>query len=270
MLASIKSKVILKKILAYLEEKQKLKIIIYNRRIQSKVDINIINYKLLSGKYLVMDENEGIIKEFSLINNALLFEGKYLNKKRDGEGVEYDEKKEIIFRGEYLNGKKWNGEGYDKKFDIVYQIKDGEYEIKNDINYFFIIKKDNGEVEEYYKNLLIFQGIYLNGKRLKGKGKEFYLNDVLKFLGEYYCAKRWNGRIYNKNNDYFFELRNGKGYGKEYDYLKKEIYEGNYNNGEKNGKGKIYYIKNKSKYKIFEGEFLNGKRNGNGKEIKKR
>ena len=40
------------------------------------------------------------------------------------------------------------------------------------------------------------------------------------------------------------------------------IFEGEYKNGKRNGKGKEY-IKNKL---IFEGEYLNGKKNGNGKE----
>ena len=43
----------------------------------------------------------------------------------------------------------------------------------------------------------------------------------------------------------------------------KLIYEGEYLNGEKNGKGKEYFFKGKLKY---EGEFSNGKRNGNGIE----
>ena len=38
-------------------------------------------------------------------NNRLIFEGEYLNGKRNGKGKEYDNNK-IIFEGEYLNGKK--------------------------------------------------------------------------------------------------------------------------------------------------------------------
>ena len=44
---------------------------------------------------------------------------------------------------------------------------------------------------------------------------------------------------------------------------KKLIFEGEYKNGERNGKGKEY---NKNGNLIFEGEYLNGKRNGKGKE----
>ena len=40
----------------------------------------------------------------------LIFEGEYLNgKKWNGKGKEYDEYNNLVFEGEYLNGKKWNG-----------------------------------------------------------------------------------------------------------------------------------------------------------------
>ena len=42
------------------------------------------------------------------------------------------------------------------------------------------------------------------------------------------------------------------------------IFEGEYFNGKRNGKGKEYYFVNGNL--IFEGEYLNGKRNGKGKE----
>ena len=41
------------------------------------------------------------------------------------------------------------------------------------------------------------------------------------------------------------------------------MFEGDYKNGEKNGKGKEY---NKNGELIFEGDYSNGKRNGKGKE----
>ena len=48
-----------------------------------------------------------------------------------------------------------------------------------------------------------------------------------------------------------------------YDYL---AFEGEYLNGERNGKGKEYYKNGNIK---FEGEYLNGKKNGVGKEYNK-
>ena len=64
-----------------------------------------------------------------------------------------------------------------------------------------------------------------------------------------------------------FEIKNGQGYVKEYDYENgKLMFEGEYLNGERNGKGKIY---NYSSYKYYlqnEGEFVNGLKSGKGKE----
>ena len=51
---------------------------------------------------------------------------------------------------------------------------------------------------------------------------------------------------------------------KEYnDYYSLIIFEGEYLNGQKHGKGKEYYDNGKLE---FEGEYLNGKRQGKGKE----
>ena len=55
--------------------------------------------------------------------------------------------------------------------------------------------------------------------------------------------------------EYLNDQRHGKG--KEYDYNGKLIFEGNFLNGNRNGIGKEYDYKGKL---IFEGNFLNGKR----------
>ena len=104
-------------------------------------------------------------------------------------------------------------------------------------------------------------GHYLYGEK-NGEGKEYYnykLNEI-KFKGEYLNDKRWTGKGYDENKNIIFELKDGKGYVKEYEegwcnssYL---IYEGNYLNGERHGKGKEYALN----HLVFEGEYLNGKR----------
>ena len=66
-----------------------------------------------------------------------------------------------------------------------------------------------------------------------------------------------NGSGYDTKMNVVYSLENGKGYIKEYfenGYLK---FEGEYVNGERNGKGKEYY---KDGCLLFEGEYLNGKR----------
>ena len=109
----------------------------------------------------------------------------------------------------------------------------------------------------------------------------------MKFEGEFLFGKKWNGKGYDPKGNKVYELKNGKGFVKEYEFGQL-IYEGEYLNGERNGKGKEYrkgeltfegeYLKSKrwnGKGKeyfvldelIYEGEYLNGKKwNGKGKE----
>ena len=89
-------------------------------------------------------------KELNLLNNYLIFEGEYLNGKRNGKGKEYNENGELLFEGEYLYGKRWNGKGYNKEGNIDFEIKDGK-----------------GNIKEYddYDGKLEFEGEYLNGRR---------------------------------------------------------------------------------------------------------
>ena len=89
----------------------------------------------------------------------------------------------------------------------------------------------------------------------KYKGK-YYKNGILEFDGEFKNNKKWNGFGYDKKGKITYQLINGNGIIKEYDddgYLK---YEGEYLNGLRNGKGKVYY---QGKL-IFECEYLIGKK----------
>ena len=101
----------------------------------------------------------------------------------------------------------------------------------------------------------------MNGKR-NGKEKEYYDNNKIKFEDEFKNDLRCNGKGYDNNNT-IYELKNRKRYAKEYDYYGNLIFEFEYLNGLKNGKGKEY------NYRVnleFEEEYLNGKRNGKDKE----
>ena len=89
------------------------------------------------------------------------------------------------------------------------------------------------------------------------------------FIGEYLNGKRWNGKFFNRRDNTYCELKNGKGYIKNYNFYGL-LFEGEYLNGEKNGRGKEYYYYERLKERlIFDGEYLNGKRNGKGKEFNK-
>ena len=296
MLDNIKSLYFIRKILSYIKEKKKLELIIYNKNIQKNFDIDITNYKFFRGRYKIVDKNRKG-QEFYGSNDVLAFEGEYKNGKRNGKGKEYNINGNLIFEGEYKNGKR-NGKGkeYSTDGDLIFEgeykngkrngkgkelcfnkYKEFEGEYRNGIRWIGveydydenIINKINYEEElykEYYKNeLKKFEGESINGKK-NGKGKEFFNNDnnKLMFEGYYLNNKKWNGKGYDINGNIIYELINGNCIVKGYHEVDLQIiYEGEYKNGKKNGKGKEYYYMDKI---LYEGEYLNGKRHGKGKQ----
>jgi len=158
MLKKIKSSYFIRIIFYFLDEKTKLKLLKYNKCLQNNINLNLINYKIFSGRYIVY-EKSGNIKEYSSYDDVLLFEGEYLDGKRNGKGKEYYFNGNLIFDGEYLNGKKiGKAKEYDKYNGKL--IFEGEY----------LDGKRNGKGKEYYRRRLIFEGEYLNGKKWNGKG----------------------------------------------------------------------------------------------------
>ena len=203
----IKSSYIIKGVFSFLTKKQKLNMIIYNKQFQNMFSFDIEDYKKVNGKYRIGDKN-GKGKEYVLNTNILIFEGEFLNGIRNGKGKEYYFGGKLKFEGDYLNGKRWNGKGYNMDGQLEFEISNGK-----------------GYIKEYklFNGLLEFEGEFINGER-NGKGKEYYLyGRDLKYEGEYL-----NG------------IKNGKG--KEYSTDGKLIYEGEYLNGLMNGKGKEYFI----------------------------
>ena len=127
-LKDIKSAFIIKEMFYFLNEKQKLNIIIYNKQLQNICGFDIEDYKKISGKYKIIEKN-GFGKEYQLYTNRLIFEGEYLNGKKNGKGIEYDYFGKLEFEGEYLNGQR------------------------------------NETGIEYYDDQIRFFGEYLNGKK---------------------------------------------------------------------------------------------------------
>ena len=139
MLKSIKSIYIIKILFIYVNEKLKLKIVKYNKILQNNININLINYKFFTGKYIIYESNR-IGKEYDGYDDTLKFEGEYINGERNGKGKEYLDIDKLFFEGEYLNGKR-NAKG--KRYYLY-----------------------NGELR--------FEGEYLNGER-NGKGKDIMI-----------------------------------------------------------------------------------------------
>ena len=268
---NINSTFFIPQIFSFINDKVKLKILQRNKYYQNLIGVSIINYKILSERS-VEYRSDGKVKEYSLYNDQLIFEGEYLNGKRNGKGKEYDLAGELIFEGEYLNGKrnghgreyndydlyafdgefkngkKWNGSGCDRYGNIINEFKEGKGFIKEIYS-----------SEDYFK--VMFEGEYVNGER-NGKGTEMNDYGTKIFDGEYKNGKQWNGKGYDGEGNVAIELKNGMGDLKI--YLEGHVLraEGKYLNGETNGKFKMYT----DQIVTFDGEYLCGKKHGSIKE----
>ena len=72
-----------------------------------------------------------------------------MNDQKNGDGKDYNLDDSLIFDGEYKNGLKWNGKGYNKSNNLVYELKIGK-----------------GYAKEYYFDRLLLEGEYLNGVKV--------------------------------------------------------------------------------------------------------
>ena len=96
-----------------------------------------------------------------------------------------------MFEGEYLNGKR------------IIEGNTGLDEFNEGFVYQYNVYKE-----------LIYEGEFLIWKKY-GKGKEYYDNRQLKFEGEYFYGKKWNGigYVYKEDKDNIInEYKNGKGH----------------------------------------------------------
>ena len=77
-----------------IKEEKKLKLLNLNKKLKTKLDIDLINYKIIKGKYILGSPN-GKVKEYNYFDDKLIFEGEYLDGKRNGLGKEYENNKII-------------------------------------------------------------------------------------------------------------------------------------------------------------------------------
>ena len=224
----IKSSYIIKKVLSFLNEKQKLNIIKYSNELQKICLVDILYYKKISGKYKIGEKN-GKGKEFIIDTNRLIFEGEYINGKRNGnKRIYYNphnylfQKNQSIIFINYILYSALGSQKVKKNFDGLLRFE-GEY----------LEGKRIGKGKEYYyDDKLEFEGEYLNGER-NGKGKKYNYDGKLEFEGEYLNGVKWNGKGYNRNSNIEYEIKYGKGIIKEYNYIGKLLFEGEYLNGKK-------------------------------------
>lgn len=89
-------------------------------------------------------ELKGIGKEYNE-KSQMIFEGEYLNKKKNGKGKEFDPTGKLVFKGEYYNNFR-NGKGkeYFNNGNIMFK---GEYLNGKKINGYYYKKKENKKVK---------------------------------------------------------------------------------------------------------------------------
>ena len=260
---------------------------------------NNIAYELNNGNGKVKEYDNGgkLIFEGEYLNglmhgfgktyflDELRYEGEFLKGKKNGIGKEYNgDNKGLIFEGEFKNGLKWNGKGYDGLNNIVYELKNGKGYVKYylwngklfyECEYINGLRNGKGKEYNYFGNLtfdgeymegrikkgkqyyleggLLFEGEYLYNRKLKGK---YYNKGKLEYEGEFLYDKKYNGKGYDENGNIIYELKNGNGKVKEYDFYGGQLeFEGELLNRKRNGKGKEYNKKGKL---IFDGEYKNG------------
>ena len=113
-----------------------------------------------------------------------------------------------------MNGKKWNGKGYDQNGNIIYELINGTGKVK-EYDYLGRLKfegellkgRRNGKGKEYdiFGNI-IFEGEYSNENR--SKGIEYNNKGRIIFEGEYLKGKKYKGKeIKNDDNDYFDNVK---------------------------------------------------------------
>ena len=94
----------------------------------------------------------------------------------------------MAFEGEYKDGKKWNGKGYDNKNNIIYELNDGKGIFK---------------IYDYYRDMIDFEGEYINGE-INGKGKKYFYGN-LRFEGEFFKRQKIRGKEFDSSGKLIFE-----------------------------------------------------------------
>ena len=101
------------------------------------------NYKSGKANGYIRKYNEGI----------LIFEGNYSNGLKDGIAKEYNYLGNLMFKGEYKVGKRYNGKIYNNKGELESELKEGDGKIKE---YDYIRFEQNQNIRKNMSFLLFF------------------------------------------------------------------------------------------------------------------
>lgn len=191
-------------------------------------------------------EGEGV----QYYDNVVIYEGGFVAGERHGYGILYRNKKPWM-EGEFEEGK-LHGECkiYDEEGRLSYEG-------------IAVDNAPNGDGTQYLSTGEILEGEFLNGK-LHGHGRIYDKNRTLLYEGNWYYGKRHGyGEYQDDRGLYQGEFENGEKCGKgKYTLFNGEVYEGEFVNGYYNGFGSYTTTEGRV---IYEGEWRNGQRCGNGK-----
>lgn len=205
---------------------------------KSRIDQMIIENEVCNkeaGEVYVGDYDENGVKngKGTILNKEgkVIFEGQFEKNLRNGRGNVYDPEGYKIFEGLYSdNLKNGNGTIFNKN-----QVRVFEGRFEDDFK--------NGDGREFYDSgVLKFEGCYLNDKRI-GDGIEYHENKTPKIRGTWQDGLLHGEKVYIQSENGQIE------------------YKGEYANGEKTGRGRVFYENGNLQY---EGEFLDGLFHGEG------
>jgi len=246
------------------------------------------------------DNVHGFAKQY-YPNKNLKYKGNFINNEYNGLGIyafENGEFYEGFFRNSMANGfgiyHYINGDFYEGDFVDNLKSGKGKYMCSNG-NYFIGKWKNdmqNGYGEYYENNKPVYKGHLIKGRK-SGYG-EYYIKGFLKYRG-FFIDDKYDGEglsissssfyygkwLFGKKNGNGIEYFNDKNLDDKFPYefyfkdlkfidmpnmpiIFKYCYVGNFMNGKKNGKGKLYNIPKKKL--IYDGEWENGLKSGEGTE----
>ena len=237
-------------------------------------DGTFTKYDNTNGHYYELNiENKkivGKIKEYDKYN-ALIYYGEYKNGKYNGYGILYKWEREE-YEG-YFKDNEYNGKGieYYSKKKIKYngEFRNGKYhgigiKYKEDGNIEYNGTFENGEFIQGFQSTNEYEGEIIQKKK-NGKGK-LYINYSLRFEGDFIDDVFIKGIVYDKNEKKFFEGtidENNKIQGNFY-VKNKIIFTGKFEDY-KDISNYVVEFNNKCKI-IYEGEYKNGMRCGKGED----
>jgi len=214
----------------------------YNKDNETKY---YVNNKLKYEKKII-DPNKYLYIEYDS-NGQIIFEGEYLTKQKY-KGKEYNIYGDIIFEGQYKYDERFNGDGYNNcsRFKYVNGKIEGNIVIydfsKNELfeGEYKNGEKYNGILKTFFDStdFILKRVIHIKDGQINGKGKEYYKNNKLKYIGEFKNGEfNGKGTLYYEflgYINYIGDFKNGRknGLGVEYDKFGNILHEGKFEDGE--------------------------------------